>query len=41
MKITGTIPATLKDVKIDPPKLLALPVKKELSLKVDKAGRPQ
>lgn len=33
--ITGTIPATLKDFKIDPPSLLAMPVKNEIPVKVD------
>jgi hypothetical protein len=39
--ITGTIPATLKDFKIDPPSLLAMPVKNEVPLKVDMVWAPQ
>jgi|SRR5579862_2172915 len=34
-KITGTIPATLSDFKIDPPSLLTLPVKNEIPVRVD------
>jgi len=41
VKITGTIPATLSDFKIDPPKLLTVPVKNELPLKVEMTWRPQ
>ncbi|HSZ63907.1 MAG TPA: YceI family protein [Terriglobales bacterium] len=33
--ITGTIPATLVDFKIDPPSLLTLPVKNEIPVRVD------
>jgi hypothetical protein len=33
--ITGTIPSTLTDFKIDPPKLLTVPVKNEMPVKVD------
>ena len=35
VRITGTIPATLADFKIDPPSLLAIPVKNEMPVKVD------
>jgi hypothetical protein len=34
-KITGTIPATLKDFKIDPPTLLTLPVKNEIPIRIE------
>jgi hypothetical protein len=33
--ITGTIPATLSDFKIDPPSLLAIPVKNEIPIGVE------
>ena len=39
--ITGAIPATLKDFKIDPPSLLAMPVKNEIPVKVDMVWAPQ
>jgi hypothetical protein len=35
IKITGTIPATLTDFKIDPPSLLAVPVKNEMPVRVE------
>jgi hypothetical protein len=35
IRITGTIPATLTDFKIDPPTLLTLPVKNEIPVRVD------
>jgi hypothetical protein len=38
--ITGTIPATLADFKIDPPSLLSIPVKNEMPVHVDLAWRP-
>jgi hypothetical protein len=34
-KISGTIPATLADFKIEPPTLLTLPVKNEIPIKVE------
>jgi len=34
-RITGTIPATLADFKIDPPSLLTLPVKNEIPIRVE------
>jgi hypothetical protein len=37
--ITGTIPLTLTDFKIDPPTLLALPVKNEIPVRVDMKWR--
>jgi hypothetical protein len=39
--ITGTIPLTLADFKIDPPTLLALPVKNEVPVRVDLKWRLQ
>lgn len=33
--ITGTIPATLTDFKIEPPSLLTMPVKNEIPIRVD------
>lgn len=39
--VTGTIPATLSDFKIDPPKLLTVPVKNEIPVKVDMTWRSQ
>ena len=39
--ITGTIPATLSDFKIEPPTLLTLPVKNEIPVKVDMTWSPQ
>ncbi len=41
IRITGTIPATLVDFKIDPPSLLTLPVKNEIPIRVDLTWRPQ
>jgi hypothetical protein len=35
IRITGTIPATLSDFKIDPPSLLAIPVKNEMPVRVE------
>jgi hypothetical protein len=35
IRITGTIPATLMDFKIDPPSLLTIPVKNEIPVGVD------
>jgi len=39
--ITGTIPATLTDFKIDPPSLLTMPVKNEMPVRVDMTWRSQ
>ncbi len=39
-RITGTIPATMTDFKIDPPTLLAIPTKNEIPVKVDMLWRP-
>ena len=41
IRISGTIPATLSDFKIDPPSLLALPVKNEIPVRVEMTWRPQ
>ncbi len=38
-KLSGTIPATLTDFKIDPPSLLALPVKNEIPVRVEMTWR--
>lgn len=39
-RITGTIPATLSDFKIDPPSLLTLPVKNEIPVHVEMTWHP-
>jgi len=39
-RISGTIPATLSDFKIDPPSLLAISVKNEMPVRVDMTWRP-
>lgn len=39
-RITGTIPTTLSDFKIDPPSLLAIPVRNEMPVRVDMMWRP-
>lgn len=39
--ISGTIPATLTDFKIDPPSLLTMPVKNEIPVKIDLTWTPQ
>jgi hypothetical protein len=41
IRISGTIPTTLSDFKIDPPSLLAVPVKNEMPVRVDMTWRPQ
>jgi hypothetical protein len=41
LRVTGTIPATLSDFKIAPPKLLTVPVKNEIPVKVDMTWRKQ
>jgi hypothetical protein len=40
IRISGTIPATLSDFKIDPPSLLAIPVKNEMPVRIDMTWRP-
>ncbi len=41
IKITGTIPATLADFKIDPPSLLTVAVKNEIPIRVETTWRKQ
>jgi hypothetical protein len=41
IRISGTIPATLSDFKIDPPSLLTIPVKNEMPVRIDMTWRPQ
>jgi hypothetical protein len=38
-RISGTIPATLSDFKIDPPSLLTIPVKNEIPVRVEMTWR--
>lgn len=40
-RISGTIPATLTDFKIDPPSLLAIPVKNEIPVRVEMVWQKQ
>jgi hypothetical protein len=40
-RISGIIPATLSDFKIDPPSLLALPVKNEIPVRVEMIWQKQ
>jgi len=40
-QISGTIPATLSDFKIDPPSLLTMPVKNEMPVRVETTWSPQ
>lgn len=40
-RITGTIPATLTDFKIDPPTLLTVPMKNDIPVKVDMTWQSQ
>jgi hypothetical protein len=40
-RISGTIPATLSDFKIDPPSLLAIPIKNEIPVHVEMTWRKQ
>lgn len=39
VRVTGTIPSTLTDFKIDPPSLLTFPIKNEIPVKVDMTWR--
>jgi hypothetical protein len=39
VRITGTVPATCSDFKIDPPSFLAIPIKNEIPVKVDMIWR--
>lgn len=41
IRVTGTIPATISDFKIDPPKLLTVAVKNEIPIKVDMTWHSQ
>lgn len=41
IRITGTVPATLTDFKIDPPTLLTMPVKNEMPVRIDLTWKPQ
>jgi hypothetical protein len=41
IRISGTIPATLSDFKIDPPSLLTMPVKNEIPVRVEMTWHPQ
>ena len=40
-RITGIIPSTVADFKIDPPSLLAVPIKNEMPVRVDMTWRPE
>jgi len=40
-RISGTIPATLSDFKIDPPTLLTMPVKNDIPVRVEMTWCPQ
>lgn len=39
VRITGTVPATCSDFKIDPPSFLTIPIKNEIPVKVDTTWR--
>ena len=39
-RISGTISVALSDFKIDPPRLLSIPVKKDIQVRVDMTWRP-
>ena len=41
IKITGTIPATVSEFKIDPPKFLTVPIKNEIPIRVEMNWRQQ
>ena len=40
IRVSGTIPATLADFKIDPPTLLTMPVKNEIPVRVEMTWHP-
>ncbi len=40
-RITGTIPATLTDFKIDPPSLLTIPIKNQIPVRVELVWRKE
>ena len=39
VRISGTIPTTLSDFKIEPPSLLAIPIKNEMPVRIDVTWR--
>lgn len=39
VRITGTVPATCSDFKIDPPSFLTVPIKNEIPVKIDMTWR--
>jgi hypothetical protein len=41
IRVSGTIPATLSDFRIEPPSLLSIAVKNEISVHVDMTWQPQ
>ena len=41
VRISGTIPATLSDFKIDPPSLLGIAIKNEMPVRAEMTWRPQ
>jgi hypothetical protein len=41
IRVSGTIPATIADFKIDPPSLLSIAVKKEIPVRVEMTWQPQ
>ena len=41
IRISGTIPATLSDFKIDPPSLLTMPIKNEIPVRVEMTWQAQ
>ena len=41
MNLSGSVPATLADFKIDPPSLLAIPVKNTMPVRVEMTWRKQ
>ena len=41
VELTGTIPCTLADFKIDPPTLLTVPIKNEMPVRLEMIWRPQ
>jgi hypothetical protein len=41
IRLTGTIPAKVADFKIDPPSLLAMPIKNDMPVRVDMTWRAQ
>ena len=41
IRLTGTIPATLTNFKIDPPSLLSIPIKNEIPVRLEMTWQPQ